>query len=189
MTINFELLDKLENDRFLIFLARINQISTTWLIDNLTEDIYSHFEAQSWIKHIKSKSKKEHLYNSLRLSEVGKKYLEQLFELPTEEQDETVANWLSAHYLKIGKQVGNSKRLVRHIKDFRLKSGIEKNNLLKLCLDFVNDESNMEYNNILEYSFYKALTAFQTRFQLEDSRIYKHYLKHKTRLDKSFEIY
>jgi regulator of sirC expression with transglutaminase-like and TPR domain len=55
MTINFELLDKLENDRFLIFLARINQISTTWLIDNLTGGIYSHFEAQSWIKHIKSK--------------------------------------------------------------------------------------------------------------------------------------
>jgi hypothetical protein len=189
MTINFNLIEKLENDRFLIFLCAINQTKTDYLIDNLTEDIYNHFEAQSWIKHIKSKSKKEHHYNSLRLSEVGKRCLEQLFELPTEEQDETVAKWLSDHYLKIGKQVGNSKRLVRHIKDFRLKSGIEKNNLLKLCLDFVNDETNMEYNNILEFSFYKPLTAFQTKFQLEDSRIYKHYLKHKTRLDKSFEDY
>jgi hypothetical protein len=189
MQINFELIDKLENDRFLLFLAGINQIQTEYLIENLTEDIYVYFETQSWIKHIKQKSKKEHLYTSLRLSDKGKEILEKLFELPIEEQDETVAKWLSEHYLKIGKQVGNSKRLVRHIKDFRLKSGIEKNNLLKLCLDFVNDETNMEYNNILEFAFYKPLTAFQTRFQLEDSRIYKHYIKHKTRLDKNFETY
>ena len=55
----------------LVFLAAINQTETDWLIENLNEDVYKRFEELSLIKYIKQKSKKEHLYTSLRLSELG----------------------------------------------------------------------------------------------------------------------
>ncbi len=173
----------------LIFLYAISQTETDWLIENLKESVYERFERLSLIKHIKQKVKKEHLYTSLRLSDVGKTLISELEEAPVEEEDEKVGNWLINHYKQIDKQVGNSKRLMRHIRDFRLKSGIEKNNLIKVCLDFISDEDNMQYNNVLEFAFYKPLTAFQTRFQLEDSRIYKHYLKKEEYFKSTFEEY
>ena len=173
----------------LVFLAAINQTETEWLTENFKDSDYERFERLSIIKHIKQKSKKEHLYVSLRLSDTGKTLLSELEEAEVEEQDTKVGNWLINHYKQIDKQVGNSKRLMRHIRDFRLKSGIEKNNLIKLCLDFISDEDNMQYNNVLEFSFYKPLTAFQTRFQLEDSRIYKHYLKKEQYFKSIFEEY
>ena len=51
----------------LVFLAAINQTETDWLIENLNEDVYNRFNELSLIKHIKQKSKKEHLYVRLRL--------------------------------------------------------------------------------------------------------------------------
>lgn len=173
----------------LIFLAAINQTETEWLIKNLNEVVYSRFKELNLVKHINRKKKDEHLYNSLRLDVAGKELLAELEEAEVEEQDKVVLDWLCKEYEKRGKSSGNKKRTARHIRDFRIKSGVQKNNLIKLCLDFISDEDNMEYNNILEYSFYKPMTAFQTRFQLEDSRLYKHYLKHKERLDNSFEEY
>ena len=173
----------------LLFLATINQTHTDWLIENLNEDRYKRFEALSLLKHIKQKSKKEHQYVSLRLSDEGKNLLSELEEAEVEEQDKKVGEWLINHYKQIGKQVGNSKRLFRHIRDFRIKSGIEKNNLIRVCLDFISDEDNMLYNNVLEFAFYKPLAAFQTRFQLEDSIIYKHYLKKEEYFKSIFEEY
>ena len=173
----------------LVFLCAISQVETDWLIENLNEDAYSRFKTLNLIKHIKQKSKKEHLYVSLRLSDEGKALLSELEEAEVEEQDTKVGHWLINHYKQIDKQVGNSKRLMRHIRDFRLKSGIEKNNLIKVCLDFISDDDNMQYNNVLEFAFYKPLTAVQTRFQLEDSRIYKHYLKKEDYFKSIFEEY
>ena len=173
----------------LVFLAAINQIETEWLIENFKDSDYERFERLSIIKHIKQKIKKEHLYTSLRLNDLGKNLLSEVEEAPVEEQDTKVGNWLINHYKQIDKQVGNSKRLMRYIRDFRLKSGIEKNNLIKVCLDFISDEDNMQYNNVLEFAFYKPLTAFQTRFQLEDSRLYKHYLKKEQYFKSIFEEY
>lgn len=173
----------------LIFLCAISQTETNWLIENLTEDIYNRFTELSLVKHIKAKNKKSHPCESLRLSDKGKELLNSLEEAEIEDQDKVVGEWLSNHYTRLGKQIGNSRRLLRHIRDFRIKSNIQKNNLLKLCMDFVSDSTNMEYNNVLEFAFYKPMTAFQTRFQLEDSRLYKHYIKHKQRLDNSFQEY
>jgi hypothetical protein len=173
----------------IVFLATINQKETEFLVDNLSEHDYNRYKELSLIEHIKQKSKKEHLYTSLRLSQRGKELLSEIEEAEVEEQDIKILNWLCDHYTKIGKTIGNKKRTARHIRDFRIKSNIEKNNLIKVCLDFLQDEENMEYNNVLEYAFYKPLTAFQTRFNLEDSRLYKHFLKHRERIESTFEQY
>lgn len=190
MYINFKVFEKsglLFED--LVFLCAISQRESEFLINKLTNDCFKRLEALSLLTNIKSKKKDEHLYISLRLSEVGKQLMSELEEAEVEEQDERVLQWLCDQYLKLGKTIGNRKRTGRYIRDFRIKSSIEKNNLIRLCLDFISDEDNMEYNNVLEYAFYKAPTAFQTKFNLEDSRLYKHYTKHKERLDNTFEIY
>jgi hypothetical protein len=196
MTINFELLDKLENDRFLIFLARINQISTTWLIDNLTKDIYSHFEAQSWIRHIKQKNKEEHLYNSLRLSDKGRNYLRDLFkESDATEEDKEYLKRLTEYYISKGKEIGNPNRVLSYLIKFRTESGISGDNLTRLFADFLSSDYVDEKSRNLEYILFypKKFTtdkgktiAYEAKWDLYDSWLYKHYLQNKNRLDLLF---
>ena len=171
----------------LVFLAAINQTETNWLIENFKNSDYERFERLSIIKHIKQKSKKEHLYTSLRLSEQGKTLISELEEAPVEEEDKTVFEWLKNYYLKAGKEIGNGAKTQRHIRDFRLKSGIQKNNLIKLVLDFLNE--NEERSKKLEYIWYYPKTAFATRFDLEESWLWNHFIKNKDRLEKTFETY
>ena len=171
----------------LVFLVVINQTETEWLIEYFKDSDYERFERLSIIKHIKQKSKKEHLYTSLRLSEVGKQLLSELEEAPVEEEDKTVFEWLKNYYLKAGKEIGNGAKTQRHIRDFRIKSGIEKNNLIKLVLDFLAE--NEERSKKLEYIWYYPKTAFATRFDLEESWLWNHFIKNKERLEKTFEEY
>ena len=171
----------------LVFLAAINQTETNWLIENFKDSDYERFERLSIIKHIKQKSKKEHLYTSLRLSDLGKQLLSELEEAPIEEEDKTVFEWLKNYYLKAGKEIGNGAKTQRHIRDFRIKSGIQKNNLIKLVLDFLAE--NEERSRKLEYIWYYPKTAFATRFDLEESWLWSHFIKNKERLEKTFEQY
>ena len=171
----------------LVFLAAINQTETDWLIENFKNSDYERFERLSIIKHIKQKSKKEPLYTSLRISEVGKQLLSELEEAPIEEEDKTVFEWLKNYYLKAGKEIGNGAKTQRHIRDFRIKSGIQKNNLIKLVLDFLAE--NEERSKKLEYIWYYPKTAFATRFYLEESWLWSHFIRNKERLEKTFEQY
>lgn len=129
------------------------------------------------IKNIKVNKELKGTNQALRITPKGNKLLVDLETPEIEEEDRVVFEWLKKHYLKLGKEIGNGAKTLRHIRDFRVKSGIDKNNLLILCLAFLRDEDNMQYNNILEYAFYKAPTAFETRFNLEESRLYKYFLK------------
>ena len=171
----------------LVFLAAINQTETEWLIENFKDSDYERFERLSIIKHIKQKSKKEHLYTSLRLSDLGKGLLSEIEEAPIEEEDKTVFEWLKNYYLKAGKEIGNGAKTQRHIRDFRIKSGIQKNNLIKLVLDFLAE--NEERSKKLEYIWYYPKTAFATRFDLEESWLWSHFIRNKERLEKTFEQY
>ena len=144
---------------------------------------------KGFLSEVKAKNKQESVYKRLRLNKKGREVLDAIETPDTEEQDKTVFEWLKNYYLKADKEIGNGSKTLRHIRDFRVKSGIEKNNLIKVCLDFISDEDNMQYNNVLEFAFYKPLTAFQTRFQLEDSRLYKHYLKKEQYFKSIFEEY
>jgi hypothetical protein len=171
----------------LVFLCAINQTETDWLIENLKESDYERFEGLSLIKHIKQKSKKEHLYNSVRLSDLGKSLLSELEEAEIAPEDKTVFEWLKNYYIKAGKDIGNGAKTQRHIRDFRLKSGIQKNNLINLVLDFLAE--NEERSKKLEYIWYYPKTAFATRFDLEESWLWNHFIRNRERLEKTFEEY
>ncbi len=147
------------------------------------------FLETGYVELIKAKNKADTRQNRARLTSKGRELLEELETPPALEDDVKVFEWLKSLYLKQGKEVGNGAKTLRHIASFRTKSNIEKNNLIKLCLAFLQDEENMEYNIKLEYAFYKAPTAFETKFQLEESRLYKYYLKRQQYFDSIFEQY
>lgn len=139
-----------------------------------------------YIKEIKGKPKDNEL-QKLRLTSKGTKFLNSLSDPDVLEEDVQVFNWLKSAYVSEGKQVGNSKATQRYVAAFREHSGISKNHLAFLCNAFLKDENNMEYNNVLEYAFWKPKNVFSVRFVLEDSRIYKYYLNRKEYFDNHFK--
>lgn len=171
----------------LIFLCAISQKDSEFLINNLLDSIFKRFETLSLLTNVKSKKKDEHPYVSLRLNEKGKQLLSDLGEAGILEEDKQVYDWLSNYYKNAGKEIGNRKKTLSHIKDFRVKSKIEKNNLIKLCVDFLKE--NEERSNKLEYIFYYPKTVFAARFDLEESWLYAHFLKKEEYFKSVFEEY
>lgn len=104
-----------------------------------------------------------------------------------EEQDLILFDWISDVYLTKGKEIGNKKKTKMYIALFRVNSGIEKNHLATLLEKFVEDDNNMEYNFRLEYAFFKPATAFQVKFDIEQSRLYQYYLNNKKIFDGLFK--
>lgn len=166
-------------------LTAMKQNETDWLIQHLSEASLNRLEALGFISRVKPKNKQSHPYSTLRLSTKAKDFFTKIDTPEVEEQDIRVKEWLVKHYTDRGKDIGNKKKLERHIRDFRIKSGIEKNCLIALCVDFLRE--NEERSNKLEYVFYRPKTAFETRFDLEESWLYQHYIKNKERLDQVFE--
>lgn len=186
--INFTVLDKYNLDASdYVFLAGIKQTELSYLENNLTDTHYDRFNALNLIKHIKQKRKDESALVSLRLSEKGLQIFDDINSAPILEEDQQVYNWLSNHYKNAGKEIGNRKRTLNHIKDFRVQSGIEKNNLIKLCVDFLKE--NEDRSNKLEFVLYYPKTVFATRFQLDDSWLFSHYLKKEEYFKSVFQEY
>jgi len=171
----------------LIFLCAISQRDSEFLINNLTNDCFKRLEALSLLINVKRKKKDEHSLIGLRLSEKGKQLLSDLEEAEILEEDKMVYDWLSNFYKNAGKEIGNRKKTLSYIKDFRIKSQICKNNLIKLCVDFLKD--NEERSNKLQFIFYYPKTVFATRFDLEESWLYSHYLKKEDYFKSIFEEY
>lgn len=153
--------------------------------DNIVIDDLEVLVERKIVQFIKG-DKNQAKHQRARLSKNGKQLFESLSEAECEEQDKIVFDWLKNFYIKNNKEVGNGAKTIRHIRDFRIKSGIEKNNLIELCKAFLADDENMQWNHKLEFAFYKAPTAFETRFKLEESRLYKYYEKRKEYFDKKF---
>lgn len=190
MFINFKVLQEERMSPLKVFiLIAIKQKDFEYLKETYWLEERDYLSENGYLTAVKTSKKLEGSTESLRLTPKAKKFLEELETAEVSEEDKKVIDWLCAHYLKMGKTVGNKTRATRHLRDFRIASGIEKNNLIILFLDFLNDEDNMTYNNVLEYALYKPPTAFQTRFNLEDSRLHRHFIKHQKRIESKFEKY
>lgn len=152
---------------------------------NFTDAIDHNLE-KGYIEFIKGKKGDDQL-KKLRISKKGKDLLSDL-ETPEVTQDDLVIyDWLESIYKESNKVVGNRKKTKLYIACFRTQSQIEKNCLAYLCQTFIGDSDNMEYNQKLEYMFFKPDNIYSTRFDLEQSRLYKYYLKHQEYFDKEFE--
>ena len=167
------------------YLCAIKQIDKE-VLETIPNDVLERFKSFPLVEYIKGK-KNEEDWCKIRLNKAGKQLLNDLEEAPVESEDKTVFEWLKNYYLKAGKEIGNGAKTQRHIRDFRLKSGIQKNNLITLVLDFLAE--NEERSRKLEYIWYYPKTAFATRFDLEESWLWNHFIKNKERLESKFEKY
>lgn len=140
---------------------------------------------KKYVKIIKGKKGQSEL-ERMRLDTKGTEYLNSLEEPMVFEDDQKLFDWLSEVYRKREKQIGNGKKTLRHIASFREKSGLEGNHLAFLCQEFINDDDEQEYSHKLENVFFKTL-PYQTRFVLEESRLWKYYQKHKADFDSAFK--
>jgi hypothetical protein len=176
----------------------LQQVSLLQILhQNKTEDMSELLESyngdldvlneKGLLSEVKAKSKQESVYKRLRLSKKGSELLEDLSTPEVLEEDKKVFEWLKNYYLKADKEIGNGAKTLRHIRDFRTKSGIQKNNLITLVLEFLKE--NEERSKKLEYIWYYPKTAFATRFDLEESWLWNFYQKNKERLDAKFEKY
>ena len=84
------------------------------------------------------------------------------------------------------KDIGNKKKTKMYIAEFRVHSGIEKNELAHLMSQFLNDEANMLYNNKLEFALFKSSNLYQTKFNLDESRLWQYYSRNKEIIDKDY---
>ena len=177
----------------LVFLAAINQTETDWLIENLNEDVYRRFSAFSLIKHIKQKSKKEHLYTSLRLSEQGKSLLVNLsYEGAVDSETDIIADWLINIYKsKSGGIVKNKTEIKRRIHWFKTVTQIKGNKLAVLLQSFLQDTYNeqdgltvkefMEQNsrgvlsNMLDNVCFNPTSVFDKHKTLDKSPLWQYY--------------
>lgn len=150
------------------------------------ENVLKSYEADDYIKFIKG-TKKDSLFKRARISKKGELLLQQLQTYKVEEEDIIVYDWLKEYYLKIGKEVGSEKKGVELCAWFRRASGISRNNLVKLCKAFVNDEERMHYSLVLQFIFWKPVDHFQTKPKLEDSKLWLYYEKHRAVFEEIFE--
>ena len=189
----------------LVFLAAINQTETDWLIENLNEDVYNRFSAFSLIKHIKQKSKKEHLYTSLRISEVGAKFLADIsYEGAVDSETEVIADWLINIYkAKSGGIVKNKTEIKRRIHWFKTATQIKGNKLAVLLQSFLQDTYNeqdgltvkefMEQNprgvlsNMLDNVCFNPTSVFDKHKTLDKSPLWQYYEENIEYINKVWE--
>ena len=189
----------------LVFLAAINQTETDWLIENLNEDVYRRFSAFSLIKHIKQKSKKEHLYTSLRISEVGAKFLADIsYEGAVDSETDIIADWLINIYkAKSGGIVKNKIEIKRRIQWFKTATQIKGNKLAVLLQSFLQDTYNeqdgltvkefMEQNsrgvlsNMLDNVCFNPTSVFDKHKTLDKSPLWQYYEENIEYINKVWE--
>lgn len=184
----------------LVFLSAILQVESEWVVNNLTEDIYSRFKELNLIKHIKQKTKTEHAYNSLRLDLKGKQILKNLYSVSEANEDDLkIKNWLVSLYESNGKKIGSLERIENYIVKLRLETGLCRNNLAILFKHFLAEEHVDESSKVLESVFFRRTRRgldkngvdfyYEVPWKLEDSWIYQYYTENRNKFNSLFEEY
>lgn len=171
-------------------LQLISQNKTESLWEIITETVslqtLDRYQNLGYITLIKAKNKGDTIQNRVRLSPKGSELLEDLQVPEVNSEDLMLYDWLEATYKKEDKEIGNRKKTKLYIALFRSHSGIDRNKLALLCKTFMNDSSQFEWSKKLEFLFFKPGNVFSVKFDLEQSKLYQYYLKHKEHFDNKF---
>lgn len=165
----------------------------------IKEEFIARFEELGLVSFIKPKNKSQNRLELVRLSDKGKKLLSSIVTEPVASETEDILfDWLSKYYLERGKEVGNPNRVKKLLKWFSEETGIYKNDLIKLFIDFLKDEYVDEASRVLEFTLFypKKYTtdrgktiAYEAKPDIHDSWLFNHFQKNKERLIKTFEDY
>jgi hypothetical protein len=192
MYINFDLMCKWGLSPIdVINLQLISQNKTESLeeviTNNISLEVLDKYQKSEYVSLVKAKNKADTIQNRIRLTSKGSDLLETLQVPEVNEDDLKLYDWLESIYKAEDKEIGNRKKTKLYIALFRAHSGIDRNKLAYLCKSFMNDSSQFEWSKRLEYLFFKPSNAFSVRFDIEQSSLYRYYLKHKTSFDNKFQ--
>lgn len=155
--------------------------------DSISNDILMSYSNKGLVTFIKEKNKKDTLANRVRIAPNGSELLS-TFQIPeVNEDDLKLYAWLESVYKSENKEIGNRKKTKVFIALFRVNSGIDRNKLAYLCKVFMNDTSQFEWSRVLEYLFFKPANMYSTKFDLEESKLYKYYLRYQDMFDNKFK--
>lgn len=143
-------------------------------------------EQKGFIEYIKGK-KGQSDFDKVRITSKGQDFLDDVETPGVTNDDLKLYEWLELEYKSSGRIIGNRKKTKLYISLFRVHSQIDRNRLAFLCDTFLRDDDKMKYSQKLEYMFFKPPNVFTSRFDIEESRLYKYYLQHKEAFDKEFE--
>jgi hypothetical protein len=148
--------------------------------------VLNWYQELEYVTLVRAKNKSDSIQNRIRLSTKGNDLLEDLQVPEINDDDLQLYNWLEKTYHKEGKELGNRKKTKLYIALFRVNSGIDRNKLALLCKAFMNDSSQFEWSKKLEFLFFKPGNVFSVKFDLEQSKLYQYYIKHKEHFDNKF---
>jgi hypothetical protein len=165
-----------------------NKLESLWEIITETVSLQTldRYQQLGYITLVKAKNKSDSIQNRVRLSKKGNEVLEDLQVPEVNSDDLQLYDWLERTYQKEDKEIGNRKKTKLYIALFRAHSGIDRNKLAFLCKTFMNDSSQFEWSKRLEYLFFKPGNVFSVKFDLEQSKLYQYYIKHKEHFDNKF---
>jgi hypothetical protein len=191
MYINFEIAKKRGlSPTDVVNLQLISQNKTDKLeeiiTDNIPLSVLNWYQELEYVTLVKAKNKSDSIQNRIRLSSKGSDLLEDLQVPQINDDDLQLYEWLERTYQKEGKELGNRKKTKLYIALFRVNSGIDRNKLALLCKTFMNDSSQFEWSKKLEFLFFKPGNVFSVKFDLEQSKLYQYYIKHKEHFDNKF---
>jgi len=156
------------------------------ITDNIQLSVLNWYQELEYVTLVKAKNKSDSIQNRIRLSPKGNDLLEDSQVPQINDDDLQLYNWLEKTYQKEGKELGNRKKTKLYIALFRVNSGIDRNKLALLCKAFMNDSSQFEWSKKLEFLFFKPGNVFSVKFDLEQSKLYQYYIKHKEHFDNKF---
>lgn len=191
MYVNFEIAKKRGlSPTDVVNLQLISQNKTEKLeeiiTDNIPLSVLNWYQELEYVTLVKAKNKSDSIQNRIRITPKGNELLEDLQVPQINDDDLQLYNWLEKTYQKEGKELGNRKKTKLYIALFRVNSGIDRNKLALLCKAFMNDSSQFEWSKKLEFLFFKPGNVFSVKFDLEQSKLYQYYIKHKEHFDNKF---
>lgn len=189
MYINFDILrkQKLNVEHFMIL-----QMCKQNKSEDLSAELMKYSTELNWLMGegylttIKGK-KTDSIFKKVRLSKKGTDALNNINTPAVTEDDLTLFDWLCRVYTTEDKLIGNKRKTKMYIAEFRANSGIQRNELAHLLEVFLEDEENMMFNNKLEYAFFKPDNVYQSKFDLDQSRLWQYYLRNREEIDAKYK--
>lgn len=185
MYLNFNLIDKKGLSVVSVLLLQAvkqqkfeNNETVIMNLEVLMNGTISTLTSLNYIKSIKG-NKRDSELSKLRITSMGQDFLDNIETPEINDDDVLLFDWVKKLYLDRGKEVGNAKKAKQYISQFRVHSGIDKNKLAILLREFLLDDDAQNFSMRVDYIFWKPSNVFQTRFELENSRLWKYYEKRK----------
>lgn len=180
MYCNFSIYPSFLQPQDLFFLYAVKQVNTEI---NIPEDTLQRFSDNNLIMWIKGKPKEEQRLK-IRLSEAGKKLMEDLETPHQTEGDLAMYEYLKNTYLSNGedRSIGNEKLTKIYCAQFRQILGLSLHQMYWLCMLFVE---RVEFTRVLENIFFVKKDNPYGKFKdnVDSSKLYIFYNENKKEVE------